>query len=192
MQLRTQTRIAILSALAFALMFVGEVPVPWIPGAKFDLSEIPAVLAALGMGPLAGLAVEVVKDLLFFLTGKSQAGWVGMAANLAAGGTLVLTVGLMNQWTGLGARAKELSGLQYWSRGVGAVVVGAAAMAAVMLVANAFFFIPLWTGQPGVNWGMSMGWVPFNLLKGGLAGVCGLALHRRLLPFVAGVSGRAA
>lgn len=193
MQLRNQTRIAILAALAFLLMFVGEIPIPWIPGAKFDLSEVPAVLAALGLGPWAGLAVEVTKDLLFFVSGKSQAGWVGMAANLTAGGALVLTVGLLGEQFGLRSRSAELSQVQYWSRGVGAVVAGAAVMAAVMLVANAYVFIPIWTNMPAGQWAMSAAWAPFNLIKGGLAGTAGLLLHRKLAAlFLESRVGRAA
>lgn len=192
MTTRTLTRIGMLAAVAFALMFVGEVPIPMIPGAKFDLSEIPTVLAALGMGPLAGVTVEVVKDVLFLISGKSQAGIIGVAANLAAGGTLTLTVGLMARMLGLSWGQADLKPVQYWVRGSLAVLVGAVAMAAVMLVANAYFFIPLWIKQPGIHWAMSAAWLPFNLIKGGLAGVAGLALHRRAAPYLLALVRRAA
>lgn len=184
MDIRTLTRLSVLSALAFALMFLGEVPIPMIAGAKFDFSEIPALLAALGFGPLAGLAVEVVKNLLFFASGKSQAGIIGVMANLAAGGTLVLTAGLVAYALKLRWGSADLKVGQYWFRGAVAVVVGSVAMAAVMYVANALFFIPLWIKQPGVHWAMSAAWVPFNLIKGALAGGLTLALHRRAAPFL--------
>jgi hypothetical protein len=54
--------------------------------------------ARLRFGPLAGLAVEVVKNLLFFASGKSTEGIVGVVANLAAGGTFVLVAGLAAQF----------------------------------------------------------------------------------------------
>lgn len=192
MNTRTLTRLAMLSAVAFALMFIGEIPVPMIPGAKFDLSEIPAVLAALGMGPLAGIIVEVVKNLLFLASGKSEAGFIGVAANLFAGGTLTLAAGLVARWLGLRWGATDLKAGQYWLRGAVAVAAGAVAMTAVMFVANAAIFIPLWIKQPGVNWAMSSAWVPFNLLKGVLAGVCAMALHRRAAPYLLSVAGRVA
>jgi riboflavin transporter FmnP len=192
MNTRTLTRLGMLTAVAFALMFIGEIPVPMIPGAKFDLSEIPTVVAALGMGPLAGLAVEVVKNLLFLASGKSQAGIIGVAANLVAGGTLTLVAGSVARMLGLGWDAAKLKPLTYWVRGAVAAVVGAVAMAAVMLVANAWVFIPLWIKQPGVNWAMSAAWLPFNLLKGVLAGVCALALHRRAAPYLLSFIRRAA
>jgi riboflavin transporter len=192
MNTRTLTRLGMLSAVAFALMFIGEIPVPMIPGAKFDLSEIPAVVAALGMGPLAGLAVEAIKNLLFLASGKSQAGLIGVAANLAAGGTLTLATGFVAGWLGLGWGASKLQAVQYLTRGAAAAAVGAVAMAAVMFAANAWFFIPLWIKQPGVQWVMSAAWVPFNLLKGALAGVTALALHRRAAPYLFSIIRRAA
>ncbi|HLN62246.1 MAG TPA: ECF transporter S component [Symbiobacteriaceae bacterium] len=192
MNTRTLTRLGMLSAVAFALMFVGEIPVPMIPGAKFDLSEIPTVLAALGMGPLAGLVVEVLKDLLFLASGKSQAGLVGVAANLVAGGTLTLAAGFVAHMLGLRWGATDLKPGQYWLRGAVAVLVGAAAMAGVMFVVNAYVFIPLWIKTPGVQWAMSAAWLPFNLIKGALAGTFALALHRRAAPYLLSVAGRVA
>lgn len=192
MEARTLTRVAVLSALAFALMFLGEIPIPYLPGAKFDLSEIPAVLAALGMGPLAGLTVEVLKDLLFLASGKSQAGWIGVGANLIAGGSLVVVTGLAGQYLGLRWEASELKSGAFWARGLTAVAAGATAMAAVMLVANAYVFIPLFIKKPGGHWGMSLGWVAFNLVKGALAGALALALHRRVAKHVIAVFGKAA
>lgn len=186
MDIRQFSRVGVLAALAFALMFLGEIPIPMIPGAKFDLSEIPAVLAALGMGPLAGLAVEVIKDLLFFASGKSQAGLVGVAANLAAGGTLVLVTGLAANLLGLRWGQSARNSAQYWLRGSAAALVGTVAMALVMLVANAYFFIPIWFKQPGVHWGPSAAWLPFNLIKGALATTAALALHRRLESYMVG------
>lgn len=193
MNTRMLTRIAVLSALSFTLMFLGEIPIPLIPGAKFDLSEIPAVLAALGMGPVAGLIVEVVKNLLFLASGKSQAGLIGVAANLAAGGTLVMVTGLAARSMGLRWGAPELKLWQYSLRGAVAVLAGSAAMALVMFVANAMFFIPLWIKQPGVHWAMSAAWLPFNLIKGTLAGATALVFHRRIEQFLIGrPAGRAA
>jgi riboflavin transporter len=192
MDTRSMTRLGMLAGLAFALMFVGEIPVPMIPGAKFDLSEIPALLAALGMGPVAGLLVELVKDLLFFASGRSQSGLIGMAANLVAGGTLTLAAGVAARTLGLRWGAIDLKPSQYWLRGAAAVGVGAAAMTVVMLFANAYIFIPLWIKQPGVNWAMSLAWVPFNLIKGALAGGSALALHRRAAPYLLAMIGRAA
>lgn len=192
MPARTLTRVAILAALAFALMFLGEIPIPYLTGAKFDLSEIPAVLAALGLGPLAGLAVEVLKDVLFLASGKAASGWVGVAANLTAGATLVLVTGLVAQFLGLRWEVEPRPERAYWLRGAAAVATGAVAMALVMLVANAHVFIPLFLKQPGPHWGLSAAWVPFNLIKGALAGSLALALHRRVAPSVLSALTRAA
>lgn len=58
--------IAMLSAIAFVLMLL-EFPVAPIPAAshlKMDLSDIPALFGAIIYGPGAGIAVELIKNLL--------------------------------------------------------------------------------------------------------------------------------
>ena len=56
--------IAMLSAVAFLLAFI-EIPMPLSPPfAMMDLSDLPAVLAAFAIGPVAGVIVEIIKNLL--------------------------------------------------------------------------------------------------------------------------------
>ena len=56
--------IAMLSAVAFVLAFI-EIPMPLSPPfAMMDLSDLPALLAAFSIGPLAGALVEVIKNAL--------------------------------------------------------------------------------------------------------------------------------
>lgn len=62
--------VAMLGAIAFALILL-EFPIAPIPAAahlKMDLSDIPALFAAIIYGPGAGVIVELVKNLLEFLT----------------------------------------------------------------------------------------------------------------------------
>lgn len=61
--------VAMLSAIAFVLMLL-EFPVAPIPAAshlKMDLSDIPALFAAIIYGPGAGIAVEFIKNALELL-----------------------------------------------------------------------------------------------------------------------------
>lgn len=62
--IRTITSIALLAAASFALAFF-EFPVPLSPSfARMDLSNFPALVGTLTIGPTAGVAVELVKNLL--------------------------------------------------------------------------------------------------------------------------------
>ena len=58
--------IAMLSAIAFVLMLY-EFPTTFIPAAahlKMDFSDIPALLGAIVFGPLTGVVIELIKNLL--------------------------------------------------------------------------------------------------------------------------------
>ena len=61
---RRLTGIAMLSAVAFALQFL-EFPIPIMPAfIKLDFSDLPELLAAFAYGPLAGVAVAGIKNLI--------------------------------------------------------------------------------------------------------------------------------
>ena len=56
--------IGILSAISYILMWL-EVPAPLMPPfIKFDFSDFPALLAAFGLGPIAGILVELIKNVV--------------------------------------------------------------------------------------------------------------------------------
>ena len=57
---------AMLSAAAFVLMFF-EFPIPALipPFIKMDISDLPELLAAFALGPLYGVVVTLLKNLLF-------------------------------------------------------------------------------------------------------------------------------
>ena len=77
-KLRKMILIAMLGSIATVLMQF-NFPLPALPGfLKIDFGEIPAVLAIMTMGPVAGIAVELIKNILhWFLYRKSDrcSGW---------------------------------------------------------------------------------------------------------------------
>ena len=64
-KLRTTVQIGMLGAVAAVLMFF-EFPIPFIapPFVKMDFSEIPVLVGTFAMGPLAGVFIELLKNLL--------------------------------------------------------------------------------------------------------------------------------
>lgn len=58
------TRCGILAAMAVILYYI-EIPV--VAFYKLDLSTLPAILAGFAMGPLPGVAVVVIKNLVHML-----------------------------------------------------------------------------------------------------------------------------
>ena len=87
------TSIAVLSAVAFVLAFF-EFPVPLSPSfARMDLSDFPALIGAFAFGPVAGILIELVKNLLgLFSTATSG---VGELANFLMGASFAATAGLI-------------------------------------------------------------------------------------------------
>lgn len=77
---------AMLSAIAFALMFI-EVPLPaLIPSfVKMDISDLPELLAAFSLGPVYGVAVSFLKNLLHALIKGSSSAYIGEICNFALG-----------------------------------------------------------------------------------------------------------
>ena len=56
--------VGILGAIAYILMCI-EFPIPIMPSfIKIDFSDFPALLAAFAMGPIAGITVELIKNVL--------------------------------------------------------------------------------------------------------------------------------
>lgn len=86
-------KISLLSAIALILMYFDFPVIPIFPWLKIDLSDIPALLGTFGFGPLAGVIIELMKNLLyFFIKGSSVA---GIMANFIVGSALVLPAGLI-------------------------------------------------------------------------------------------------
>ena len=75
-RIRKLTGTAMLSAVAYILMFL-EFPIPFLipPFIKMDFSELPALIAGFAYGPLSGVAVCLIKNLLHLM--NTQTGGVG-------------------------------------------------------------------------------------------------------------------
>ena len=92
-KLRKLVGTAMLSAVAFVLQFL-EFPIPLSPSfAKFDLSDLPALIGAFAYGPLWGVVIEAVKNALHLF--QTQTGGIGELANFLMGTALVFPAGLI-------------------------------------------------------------------------------------------------
>lgn len=88
---RRLTVTAVLSAVAFLLAFI-EFPLPLSPSfARMDLSDLPALIGAYAYGPITGVMIELVKNLIGLMT--SGTGGVGELANFIMGSSYVFTAG---------------------------------------------------------------------------------------------------
>lgn len=94
--LRSLAVSALMGAIGFILMFI-EMGVPFMPFfIKFDLSELPALIASFAFGPLYGVLVCFIKNGLHLLV-TNTAG-VGELANFLMGIFFVLPAGFIYRY----------------------------------------------------------------------------------------------
>lgn len=172
--------LALLGTISMILMFL-NFPLPFLPSyLKIDFSDIPALIAALIFTPLAGIAVEAVKNLLYLLyTGAGDP--IGVGANFVAGTLFVVPAAMLYH------RFKGVKSL------VSGLVAGTIIMAFGMGILNYYLILPAYSWFMGwetmsaqVKWATIIaGILPFNLLKGIVIGLIFIPLFAKLSPWMA-------
>lgn len=90
-RLRHLTTVAMLSAVASVLMFL-EFSIPLVPSfIKLEFSDLPALLASFALGPVSGVVVCLVKNLIHLFV--TYTAGVGELCNFLIGCLLVLPAG---------------------------------------------------------------------------------------------------
>ena len=123
---------AMLSAVAFILMFL-DFPIPFlIPSfVKMDFSELPALLAAFSLGPVYGVAVCLVKNLIHLTI--TSTGGAGELCNFLLGACFVFPAGYIYQH--MKSRKGALLG----------ALVGAVIMGILSIPLNYYITYPIYT-----------------------------------------------
>ena len=182
-------KIALLSAVASVIMFL-ESPIPGMPVfLKMDLSEIPVLVGAFALGPLAGVLIELIKNLVH-MTATTTA-FIGEIANFLVGICFVLPASYIYRIR----RSKNGA--------IMGLVAGTISMTTIAALLNYFITLPLY--QKVLNLPMeaivSMGteankaivdmktliiyaFVPFNLLKSIIISVITLLIYKKISPLL--------
>ena len=186
---RKLTVTAMLGAVATVLMFI-SFSVPLMPSfIKLDLSELPALIASFAFGPIWGVCVCAVKNLInvFF----STTGGVGELSNFLLGSTFVFYAGLMYKF--IGGRKGALIGS----------VVGAACMAIISVITNYYVVYPVYTAimpmetilgmYRAINPNVETLWdallwfnMPFTFFKGMCSVAITFLIYKRISPIIKG------
>lgn len=177
-------------AAAAAILFFLETAVPLFPVfLKFDFSDLPALIAAFACGPLSGVAVAIVKNLVhlpFTMTGG-----VGEFANAIVAVAFVLPAGLVYR------RDKTKKGA------VWGMAAGTLTMTAVSAVTNYAVLLPFYSlimpieaileacskTVPAVNSTLTAAlyvFAPFTFLKGCVISALAFLLYKPLSPLLKG------
>lgn len=119
-----------LSAIAFILMFF-DFSIPIMPGfIKMDVSELPALIATFAYGPLSGVCVCLIKNLLHLTI--TTTGGVGELSNFLLGVCLVVPAGLVYK----NKKNKK--------NAIIGTAVGAVAMGVLSIPVNVFITYPVY------------------------------------------------
>jgi riboflavin transporter FmnP len=128
---------AMLSAVAFVLMYL-EFSIPIIPSfVKMDLSDLPALLGSFAYGPLCGVIISFLKNLLHILIKGTTSNCIGELCNFALGAALSLTAGFIYKFH------KNFKGA------IVASVVGAVVMGLFSFPLNYFITYPFYATMFG-------------------------------------------
>ncbi len=177
MNLRKFVIIGMFSSIAYILMLL-DFPFPTFPAfLKVDFSDIPALLAAIIFGPMAGIIVELVKNVLdFVLTGSETGIPIGNMANFIAGVAFVLPAYFVYK------KMTNKKGL------ILGLAISTVFMAVLMSVMNYFIILPAY--MIFADWGtmaadevrklVTFSILPFNILKGILVTAAFLLLFGKL------------
>ena len=92
---RILVNIGMLSAVAFVLMMF-EIPLPFLPPFyEVGISELPVIIGAFTMGPVAGVLIEFVKNMLNLMIDGSKTACVGEFANFLIGCSYVVPASIV-------------------------------------------------------------------------------------------------
>lgn len=147
---------AMLSAVAFVLMFL-EFPIPALipPFIKMDFSDLPALLGAFALGPVYGVVIELVKNLLHILIKGTSSAGIGELFNFICGAVFAFVAGIIYLWRKPKSRP-NLTKQEIRRKGrlaaILSSVLGALAMAVVSVPLNYFLVYPAYV----VCYGMPM------------------------------------
>ncbi len=160
---------AVFVALSLTVSFL-EFPIfPAVPFLQLDFGNCFIMLVGFLLGPIEGVAVCVIKELLRILL-KNGTGGVGELANMLVTSAYILLPAVLYQ------RKKGLKIV------IPALCGGCVIAALTALAVNRFLLFPAYMGSAGVEFFASVwGFVLlFNLIKGIANGVMTVLLYKRL------------
>ena len=180
-----------LTAVAVVLQYI-EFSIPIMPAfIKLDFSDLPELIGAFAYGPLAGIAIALLKNLIHMAV--SQSGFTGELSNFILGAVFAGVAGLIYK------RNKTKKGALLGG------VAGALCMAIVSLPSNYFIIYPLYYSVLGFPEEAVFGMykallpsvkkmvqallifnVPFTFVKGLISVAVSMLIYKPLSPLLHG------
>lgn len=191
---RTIVEVGMLGAIATVLMLF-EFPLPFIapPFYELDFSEVPVLVGAFALGPMAGAMIELIKILINLLINGTQTAFVGEIGNYILGCSFIVPAALIY-------KKKKTK-----KRAVIAMVIGTTCMTVFGCFLNAYVLLPTYAaafGMPidsiielgntingnitNVMSFVTLAVAPFNIIKGVIVSVITLLIYKHISPILKG------
>jgi riboflavin transporter FmnP len=191
---RKLVEIGMLGAIATVLMLF-EFPIPFIapPFYELDFSEVPVLVGAFALGPVAGATIELVKILINLLINGTATAFVGEIGNYLLGCSFIIPAALIYKKK----KSKKTA--------LAAMIVGTIVMTVFGCVLNAYVLLPTYAaafGMPidaisgmgsAINGNINdvmtfviIAVAPFNIIKGIVVSVITLLIYKHISPILKG------
>lgn len=191
---RKLVEIGMLGAIATVLMLF-EFPIPFIapPFYEMDLSEVPVLVGAFALGPVAGATIELIKILINLMINGTATAFVGEIGNYIIGCSFIIPAALI--YKKRKSKKHALIGM----------IVGTLVMTIFGCFLNAYVLLPTYAAAFGMPIDVIVGMgtainaninsvmtfviiavAPFNILKGVVVSVVTMLIYKHISPILKG------
>ena len=191
---RTLVEIGMLGAIATVLMLF-EFPIPFIapPFYEMDLSEVPVLVGAFALGPMAGATIELIKILINLMINGTATAFVGEIGNYIIGCSFIIPAAVIYK-----KKKSKKNALI-------AMIVGTLAMAVFGCFLNAYVLLPTYAAAFGMPIDVIIGMgsainpsitnimtfvviavAPFNIIKGIVVSLITMLIYKHISPILKG------
>ena len=191
---RTLVEIGMLGAIATVLMLF-EFPIPFIapPFYEMDLSEVPVLVGAFALGPMAGATIELIKILINLMINGTATAFVGEIGNYIIGCSFIIPAAVIYK-----KKKSKKNALI-------AMIVGTLTMAVFGCFLNAYVLLPTYAAAFGMPIDAIIGMgsaingnitnimtfvviavAPFNIIKGIVVSLITMLIYKHISPILKG------
>ena len=177
------------------MLMLFEFPIPFIapPFYELDFSEVPVLVGAFALGPMAGATIELIKILINLLINGTATAFVGEIGNYLLGCSFIIPAALIYKKK----KSKKMAMVS--------MVVGTVSMTVFGCFLNAYVLLPTYAAAFGMPIDAIIGMgsaingnitnvmtfvilavAPFNILKGIIISVITLLIYKHISPILKG------
>ena len=191
---RTLVEIGMLGAIATILMLF-EFPIPFLapPFYELDFSEVPVLVGAFALGPMAGATIELIKILINLMVNGTATAFVGEIGNYLLGCSFIIPAAVIYKKH----KSKKNALIS--------MIAGTIIMTVFGCLLNAYVLLPTYAAAFGMPIDAIVGMgsaingnitnvmtfvvlavAPFNILKGIVVSVITLLIYKHISPILKG------